>query len=71
MAMLERTTGHTLVIRERRGIRLTRAGEVLLRHAAIALEAMDEAKRELGDENASRVRPVRLRPPVVEFCFLR
>lgn len=60
IAMLEQTTGHTLVIRERRGTRLTRAGEVLLRHGAIALEAMDEAERELGDENVSRVRPVKL-----------
>lgn len=60
MAALESTAGHALVIRERRGVRLTRAGEVLLRHAAIALEAMEDAERELGDEDTPRVRPVRL-----------
>lgn len=60
IAALERTAGHTLMIRERRGVRLTRAGEVLLRHAVIALEAMEDAARELGDEDARRVRPVRL-----------
>jgi len=60
MAALESTAGHALVIRERRGVRLTCAGEVLLRHAAIALEAMEDAERELGDEDTPRVRPVRL-----------
>ena len=60
MAALEATAGHTLVIRERRGVRLTRAGEVLLRHAAAALEAMEDAERELNDADAARVRPVRL-----------
>jgi len=60
MAALEATAGHTLVVRERRGVRLTRAGEVLLRHAAAALEAMEQAERELSDEAGSRVRPIRL-----------
>ena len=60
MAALETTAGHALVIRARRGVRLTRAGEVLLRHASAALEAMEDAERELNDENAPRVRPVRL-----------
>lgn len=60
IAALETTAGHTLVIRERRGVRLTRAGEVLLRHAAAALEAIEDAERELKDEQATRVRPVRL-----------
>ena len=60
MAALETTAGHALVVRERRGVRLTRAGEVLLRHAAAALEAMEDAERELNDEQAIRVRPVRL-----------
>jgi DNA-binding transcriptional LysR family regulator len=60
VAALERTTGHTLVIRERKGVRLTHAGEVLLGHAATALEAMEDAERELDGANAIRVRPVRL-----------
>jgi DNA-binding transcriptional LysR family regulator len=60
IAALETTAGHPLVLRERNGVRLTRAGEVLLRHAAVALEAIDEAERELGDQNTTRVRPVRL-----------
>jgi len=60
IAALERTTGHTLVIRERKGARLTRSGEVLLGHAAAALEAMDDAERELDGADAVRVRAVRL-----------
>ena len=60
VAALERTTGHTLVSRERKGVRLTRAGEVLLGHAAVALEAMEDAERELEGANAVRVRPVHL-----------
>ncbi|MFZ0092164.1 MAG: LysR family transcriptional regulator [Solirubrobacteraceae bacterium] len=60
VAALERTTGHTLVIRERTGVRLTRAGEVFLGHAAAALETMQDAERELDSANPVRVRPVRL-----------
>jgi DNA-binding transcriptional LysR family regulator len=60
VAALEATTGHRLVIRERKGVRLTRAGEVLLGHAAAALEAMEDAERELDRANAVRVRHVRL-----------
>ncbi len=60
VAALERRTGHTLVTRERKGVRLTPAGEVLLGHAATALEAMEEADRELDGADAIRIRPVRL-----------
>ncbi len=60
VAALERTTGHPLVIRERKGVRLTAAGEVLLGHATTALEAMQDAERELDRADAVRVRPVRL-----------
>lgn len=60
MAVLEATADHSLVIRERKGVRLTRAGEVLLRHATAALEAMEDAERELNGGDAPRVRPVRL-----------
>ena len=60
IAALERTTGRALVIRERKGVRLTPAGEVLLGHATAALEAMQDAERELENADAVRVRPVRL-----------
>jgi len=60
IAALESTTGHTLGIRGRTGVRLTRAGENLLRHATIVLGAMDQAERELDDERPGRIRPVRL-----------
>ena len=48
------------MIRERRGVRLSSAGEVLLRHATTALEAMEDAERELDSEDTTRMRPVRL-----------
>ena len=60
IAALEATVGHRLAIRERGGVRLTRAGEVLLGHGALALGAMDQAERELNDESSGRIRPVRL-----------
>lgn len=60
IAVLERTTGRALVIRERKGVRLTPAGEVLLGHATAALEAMQDAERELENADVVRVRPVRL-----------
>jgi DNA-binding transcriptional LysR family regulator len=60
IASLEASARHPLVVRERRGVRLTRAGEVMLRHATAALEAMEDAERELNEEHTTRVRPVRL-----------
>jgi DNA-binding transcriptional LysR family regulator len=60
VAALERTTGHTLVIRERKGVRLTSAGDVLLGAAAAALESMQAAERELDRVDAVHVPPVRL-----------
>jgi DNA-binding transcriptional LysR family regulator len=60
MAALETVAGHPLAIRERRGVHLTPAGEVLLRHASAALEAMEDAERDLSDEDATQARPVRL-----------
>ena len=60
IASLETVTGHQLVTRERRGVRLTAAGEVLLRHGGVALGALDDAERELAGESAARMRPVRL-----------
>jgi DNA-binding transcriptional LysR family regulator len=52
--------GRPLVIRERRGIRLTEAGEVLLRHGNAALDALEDADRALNDDETPRMRPVRL-----------
>lgn len=60
VAALERTTGHPLVIRERTGVRLTRAGDVLLGHAATALDALQAAERELAGADTIQVRPVRV-----------
>jgi DNA-binding transcriptional LysR family regulator len=60
IASLERAVGRPLVIRERRGIRLTEAGEVLLRHGNAALDALEDADRELNDDETPRMRPVRL-----------
>lgn len=45
--MLEREVGAELLIRDRRGIRLTPAGAVLQRHATRILAAVDDARAEL------------------------
>src|ERR1700710_2655619 len=47
IAALEREAGCTLVQRNARGIRLTEAGEALLRHAAAVLAGLSEAEAEL------------------------
>jgi DNA-binding transcriptional LysR family regulator len=60
VAALEAVTARRLFVRERTGVRLTAAGEVLLRHAGTALDAMDAAQRDLTGATASRVAPVRL-----------
>src|SRR4051794_1921664 len=61
VAALETTTGRRLFARERTGVRLTAAGEVALRHAAAALDALDALERDLQDDaNGSRPGPVRL-----------
>jgi DNA-binding transcriptional LysR family regulator len=41
-------------------VRLTRAGEIVLRQGAVALGAIDQAERELHGGNSERVRPIRL-----------
>lgn len=46
-ATLEREAGVRLFERSSRGVRLTDAGEALLRHAEVALRAMDDARAEL------------------------
>jgi DNA-binding transcriptional LysR family regulator len=58
---LESATGRALFARERTGVRLTPAGEVVLRHAATALDAMGAIERELQDDTpGGRARPVRV-----------
>ncbi|HET6550916.1 MAG TPA: LysR family transcriptional regulator, partial [Solirubrobacter sp.] len=47
IAALEREAGCTLVQRSARGIRLTEAGEALVRHADAILVRLDEAEAEL------------------------
>src|SRR5919206_1809439 len=59
IAALEREAGCTLVQRSARGIRLTEAGEALVRHADAILARLDEAEAEL--EAIAGVRGGRLR----------
>jgi DNA-binding transcriptional LysR family regulator len=59
--VLESATGRALFARERTGVRLTRAGEVVLRHAAAALDALDAIERDLQDDaDGGRPGPIRL-----------
>src|ERR1700760_382279 len=48
IAALERETGQKLVERGARGIRLTQAGEVLVRHAEVVLARLANAEEELA-----------------------
>src|SRR3954464_3719919 len=59
IAALEREAGTTLVERNARGVRLTEAGEVLLRHTDVILARLDDAEAEL--EALSGVKAGRLR----------
>jgi DNA-binding transcriptional LysR family regulator len=59
-AVLEATAGRPLFQRRPGGVSLTDAGEVLLRHATVALGALDAAARELRGETGLRSEPVRL-----------
>src|SRR3954452_9774157 len=59
IAALEREAGCPLVTRNARGIRLTEAGEALVRHADAILARLDEAEAEL--EAIAGVRGGRLR----------
>jgi DNA-binding transcriptional LysR family regulator len=59
VAALEAAVGAPLFERTARGVRLTRPGEVLVRHANRVLDAVDGARRELRgleDEAAGRLR---------------
>lgn len=49
IATLEREIGTRLVERDRRGPRLTEAGQILLSHAEVILGRLDQAERELSE----------------------
>jgi DNA-binding transcriptional LysR family regulator len=59
VAALERAAGVTLFERRSEGARLTAAGRALLRHATVALDAIDAAERELAGRDR-RADPIRL-----------
>src|SRR5215210_2815732 len=59
IAALERETGTTLVDRNARGVRLTEAGEVLVRHTDVIMARLADAEAEL--EALSGLRGGRLR----------
>ncbi|WP_030196174.1 LysR family transcriptional regulator [Streptomyces sp. NRRL S-87] len=48
LAALEQETGHTLLTRSGRGVRLTAAGEILLGHAHAVLAQLERAEAELA-----------------------
>ncbi len=54
IASLETALGVTLFERRRDGVRLTEAGQVLLRRVARALDELDAAERELNGERSAR-----------------
>ena len=61
MRVLESVTGRRLFARDRTGVRLTPAGEVVLRHAAAVLDALSAIERDLDDDaGRGRAGPIRL-----------
>lgn len=48
LAALEQETGHTLLTRSGKGVRLTAAGEILLEHANAVLTQLERAEAELA-----------------------
>jgi DNA-binding transcriptional LysR family regulator len=48
LAALEQETGHALLVRSGRGVRLTAAGEILLGHAHAVLSQLERAEAELA-----------------------
>lgn len=67
IAALEREAGMVLVVRGARGARLTQAGEVLERHAAIVLGQLHAARAELDD--LARLRGGSLRVAAFESAW--
>jgi DNA-binding transcriptional LysR family regulator len=54
VAALEKEAGHSLFERRTGGVRPTAAGQALLRHGTVVLDALDAAQRELAGEPAGR-----------------
>ncbi|WP_371483431.1 LysR family transcriptional regulator [Kitasatospora sp. NBC_00315] len=52
LAALEQETGHDLLARDGRGVRLTAAGEILLRHADVVLAQLERAEADLAAYSA-------------------
>ncbi len=52
LAALEQETGHHLLARDGRGVRLTAAGEILLRHADAVLAQLERAEADLAAYSA-------------------
>lgn len=52
LAALEQETGHDLLAREGRGVRLTAAGEILLGHADVVLAQLERAEADLAAYSA-------------------
>jgi DNA-binding transcriptional LysR family regulator len=60
IAALEREAGTTIVERSARGVRLTEAGEILLRHTDVILARLDDAEAELASLSGLRAGRLRL-----------
>lgn len=70
LAVLEREAGTPLLERVGRNVRLTAAGQVLVRHASTLLEGVAEAEAELASVAAGRVAGV-VRVASFQSAFLR
>ena len=70
LAVLEREAGTPLLERIGRNVRLTAAGEVLVRHATALLEGMEAAEAELATVAAGRAAGV-VRVAAFQSAFLR
>ncbi|GAA2809503.1 LysR substrate-binding domain-containing protein [Kribbella solani] len=70
LAVLEREAGTRLLERVGRNVRLTAAGEVLVRHASVLLEGVEAAEAELAAVAAGRVAGV-VRIASFQSAFIR
>src|SRR5215212_3634305 len=70
LAVLEREAGVALLERAGRNVRLTQAGQVLVRHAASLLDGVEAAEAELADLAAGQVAGV-VRVAAFQSAFLR
>src|SRR5690348_7079130 len=60
LAVLERETGATLLVKAGRGVRLTDAGRLLAGHAATLLAAAEEAEADLARRSGTVAGTVRI-----------